>query len=107
MASFSEMASIANSGLFQSRVEYCLKKAAVAVMAEDAGTASHADRVTYAKKVIDGTASTAEAAKAVVTNSTLTASGDSDAANMGIVDSDLEFTINSMFNAFAGVANTV
>lgn len=104
MASFAEMASIAGSSLFQSRVEYCLKKAAVAVMAEDAATASHADRVTYAESVLGGTASVAEVAKAVVTNATLTASGDSDADNMGISDSDLEFTVNSMFNAFAGVA---
>lgn len=104
MASFAEMASIAGSDLFQSRVEYCLKKAAVAVMAEDAATANHADRVTYAKKVIGGEASVREAAKAVVTNATLTAAGDSDAADMGVSDGDLEFTVNSMFNAFAGVA---
>jgi len=104
MAGFAEMASIAASGQFQSRVEYCLKKAAVAVMAEDAGTTNHADRVTYATSVLEGGASVAEAAKAVVTNSTLTASGDSDATDMGITDSDLEFTVNSMFNALAGVA---
>ena len=104
MAGYQEMASIAASGQFKSRVEYCLKKAAVAVMAEDAGTASHADRVTYATKVLEGTGSVGEAAKAAVTNATLTASGDSDAADMGISDSDLEFTVNSMFNALAGVA---
>lgn len=104
MATYSEMASIAGSSQFQNRVEYCLKKAAVAVMAEDAGTTNHTDRVTYAVKVLDGSASVGEAAKAVVTNATLTASGDSSATNMGISDSDLEFTVNSMFNAFAGVS---
>ena len=104
MASFQEMASIAASGPFQARVEYCMKKAAVAVMAEDTGTASHAERVVYAKKVLDGTASVSEYSKAAVTNTTLTAAGDSDAADMGITDSELEYTINSMFNAFAGVA---
>lgn len=104
MADYVEMASIAMSSQFKQRVEYCLKKAAVAIMAEDAGTANHAERVVYANKVLDGTASVVEAAKAVVTNATLTASGDSDAANMGISDGDLEFTVNSMFNAFAGVS---
>ena len=73
-------------------------------MAEDAGTTNHAERVVYAINVLEGTASVGEAAKAVVTNATLTAAGDSDAADMGITDNDLEFTVNSMFNAFAGVA---
>jgi hypothetical protein len=104
MAGFAEMASIARSSLFQSRVEYCLKKAAIAVMAEDAATGNHAERVAYAKKVIDGTASVGEVSLAVVTNSTLTGNGNSSAADMGVSDGDLEFTVNSMFNAFAGVA---
>lgn len=104
MAGFSEMASIADSTLFQSRVKYCMNKAAVAVMAEEAATANHSERVVYAKKVLDGTASVSAYATAVVTNATITSEGDSDAADMGVSDGDLEFTVNSMFNAFAGVA---
>lgn len=104
MADYAEMASIAGSSAFQKRVEYCLQKAAIAIMAEDAATVNHAERVVYAKEVLAGTASVAQAAKAVVTNATLTASGDSGAANMGVSDGDLEFTVNSMVNAFAGVA---
>lgn len=105
MATFDVMAQIAANATFQGRVEYCLKKAAVAVMAEEAVTANHAERVVYAGKVLDGDASIVEAAKAVVTNATLTASGDIDAGPLfGISDGDLEFTVNSMFNALAGVA---
>ena len=105
MASFDEMMVIADTQTFQRRVEYCMKKAAVAVMAEDAGTTSHAERVVYAKTVLDGTASVAEYAAACVTNSTLTAAGDVDDPPLhGISDNDLEFTVNSMFNAMAGVA---
>ena len=105
MASFSDMSQIADRSITQRRVEYCLKKAAIAIMAEDAGTANHAERVVYANKVLEGTASISEACKAVVTNATLTAGGDLDAGPLfGISDNDLEFTVNSMVNALAGVS---
>jgi hypothetical protein len=105
MASFIEMAYIAEQPSTRSRVEYCLKKAAVAVMAEEANTASHAERVIFAKKVLAGEASIPNATLAAMTNSTITAAGAPNTApNFGVTDGDLEFTINSMFNAFAGVA---
>ena len=105
MASYDTMATIATQVAFLRRVEYCLKKSAVAVMAEDAQTANHAERVVYAKEVLDGTASVPEASSAVVTNSTLTTNGDLSAGPLfGISDSDLEFTVNSMYNALAGVS---
>lgn len=105
MASYNEMQLIAADANFQRRVLYCLKKAAVAVMAEDAETGNHAERVVYAKSVLEGTAGAAEAAKAIVTNSTITAGADpTTLPGFDISDGDLEFTVNSMFNAFAGVA---
>jgi hypothetical protein len=104
MASFYTMGKIADHQAFQARVCYCITKAAVAVMAEDAQTPNHAERVAYAKAVLSGAASVAEYSRAVVTNSTLTANGVDDPALFGISDGDLEFTVNSMFNAMAGVA---
>lgn len=105
MASYDTMLTIALQTAFLRRVEYCAKKAAVAVMAEDAGTTNHAERVVYAKSILEGDASLQEYAKAVVTNSTLTTNGDLDSPPLfGISDNDLEFTVNSMFNAMAGVA---
>jgi len=104
MASFHTMAKIAEHEAFLKRVQYCMHKAAVAVMAEDAGTASHADRVVYAKKILDGSASVQQYSRSVVTNATLTASGVDDPALFGVSDGDLEFTVDSMFNAMAGVA---
>jgi hypothetical protein len=105
MASFVEMTYIAGQPSIQARVEYCLKKAAVAVMAEAANTENHADRVVFAKKVLDGEAGITHATMAAMTNSTITAGGNPAAApNFGVSDGDLEFTVNSMFNAFAGVA---
>lgn len=107
MASFYEMAYIAEQPTTRARVEYCLKKAAVAVMAEAANTDSHAERVVFAKKVLAGEASITNAALAVMTNATITAAGETNTSpNYGVSDGDLEFTVNSMFNAFAGVALT-
>jgi len=105
MATYIVMADIAANPTFRKRVEYCMKKAAVAIMAEDAATANHAERVVYSSKILDGSASVAEYAKAVVTNATLTANGDiGSSPTHGISDGDLEFTVNSMINAMAGVA---
>lgn len=105
MASYLDMAYIAEQPSTRSRVEYCLKKAAVAVMAEEANTANHAERVVFAKKVLAGEANIQNATLATMTNSTITSNGAPNTApNFGISDNDLEFTVNSMFNAFAGVA---
>ena len=79
-----------------SHVRQCLCKAAVAVAAEDASaTAHHATRSAYAFAVLGNpTAAGTAAAFAVATNPGLTTTPS---------DSDLEFTVNSMFNALAGV----
>lgn len=105
MASFDEMATIAAHSTFLRRVQYAMKKAAVAVMSEVATTPNHTERVVYAKTILDGTASVPEFANAVVTNSTLTTNGDlGNTPTHNISDADLEFTVNSMFDAMAGVA---
>ena len=105
MATYAEQMWIADQSSSRSRVDFLMTKAAVAVMAEDASTDSHADRVVYAKKVLEGTASVPRYTVACVTNSTLVTNGDVAAPPLyGISDSDLEFTVNSLFNAMAGVA---
>ena len=105
MASFNEMMKIADTGTFRRRVEYAMKKVAIGVMAEDGATANHAERVVYASTVLNGTASVAQYANAVVTNATLTTNGNvENPPTHGISDVDLEFTVTSMFNAMAGVA---
>lgn len=87
---------VADERGFQQRVAFFLKKAAVAIMAEALSTAGHAERVVYAKTVLDGAASVEEATRNVVTNPTI------EAAGLAATDGDIEFTVNSMFNAFAG-----
>ncbi len=82
------------------KVKHEMQLAAIAVMAEDAVTASHAERVIYAKLILDGSASAEEYAIGVITNPTV---------NAHIIagtdyTSDLAFVVQSMFNAFAGVS---
>ena len=103
MASSTAVA-VAVNARFIERVGFYMKKAAVAVMSEDAGTVSHAERVVYADKIIAGTASVREYSLGVMTNATMEAAADPDIEGNGISDTDLEFTVNSMFNAYAGIA---
>jgi hypothetical protein len=83
---------------FQRKVKYYMQKAALAVLGEESTTKGHTERVAYAKKVLDGTASIYEFAVGVTTNSTIAAKLDAKSD----YDSDLEFVINSMFSDFAG-----
>lgn len=103
MADSISISRIARHPRFQDRVDFYMAKGAIAVMAESTGTTGHAARVTYAKSVLDGTASVLEHATAALTNATLTANADDTVDNHGITDSDLEFAVNEMWNAMSGV----
>lgn len=84
---------------FKAKIKYFMQKAAIAIIGEDGGTVGHAERLVYAKLVLAGTASVEEFAIGVATNSTI-----STAINGGSepTDNDIEFTVNSMINDFAG-----
>lgn len=90
---------IAGNEVYSRRVEYALYVAAVNVMSEDAGALEHAKRVTFATEVLSGRASIRSAVSASLTNPSLTSASNANA----ITDSDLQFTINSLFNALAGI----
>lgn len=85
---------------FQDRIKYFLTKSATAIIGEDSETAGHAERLIYAKQILSGEASVYEFAVGVVTNSTVAASI---AADTDPSDNDLEFTVNSLINDFAGI----
>jgi hypothetical protein len=91
--------SAANEVGFQRRVKYFMTKAAAAILGEDPLTENHAERVVYANKILDGTASVYEFAVAVATNSTIAANL---VAGTEPSDSDMEFTVNSFIDDFAG-----
>ena len=89
---------VARNADFQNRVKYFLQKASIAVMAEAVITVGHTLRLVYAGKVLAGTASESEATIAVLTNGTIATAG------FNATDNDLEFVVNSLFNALAGVS---
>lgn len=104
-ASAKDLMTIANNGTFQSRVQYYMESYALTVMAEANTVTSHATRVIYANKVLAGTASVVQYAIAVVTNSTIAAEASLAGTDFSIVDSDIAFQVNSIFNSMAGVSN--
>jgi len=93
--------STANDEGYQRRVKYYMSQAAIEVLAEDGATASHAERVTYANKILDGTASVYEFAVASVTNSTVATAID---GGQDVTDNDLSYVVKTeMYNAMAGI----
>jgi len=99
---------IANDTNFQKRVKYALQSAALGVMAEAGNVTSHAARVIYAKLVLSGSANVFEVSVGVLNNSTIASEAEITVPASGsfsIPDSDIQFAVNSDFNAFAGVAN--
>ena len=85
---------------FAGKVKHEMQLAAIAIMAEAAETANHADRILYAKKILDGEASITEFCIGVLTNSTVKAHVIAGTD----YTSDLAFVVQSMFNAFAGIS---
>lgn len=108
MASVHDLMSIARDPNFQDRIKYSLQQSALDVMAEAGNVTGHALRVTFAGRVLAGTVDIFQVAISVLNNSTIAAEANVAlpiGAAFGIPDSDLPFTVNSLFNAFAGVAN--
>jgi len=89
-----------NNNEFQDKVKYEMQTAAIAIMAEVATTDNHAERIIYAKTILDGSASVKEFCIGVLTNTSIK-------TKVGAgqdYTSDLAFVISSMFNAFAGIS---
>ena len=104
--SFDGIATIAADSGFQGRCLHALMTAAVNVMAEVNTTAGHPQRLAFARQVIGGSVSLLYVAHAVLTNTTISA--ESNAATVpdfGIPDGDIQFSVNSLFNAFAGLGS--
>lgn len=102
MATFNQLAQIAVSPTFQSRVQYAMNAAAVAVYAETP-PANHAARAAYATKVANGSFNLSAASYAVLTNSTIGAEAVlTTTPDNAIPDSDIQFAVNSIWNLLAG-----
>lgn len=82
---------------FQAKVRGALVEAAVAVMAEDTSTTGHAIRKAYAVAALGNPVDAGKLMTyGVCTNASIAADGSA-------TDNDIKFTVNSMFNAYAGV----
>ena len=104
-ASALTMRAITRESIFQDRITFLAVKAAIAVMAELNTVTNHAERVVYAKKILDGSANMDLYTLAVATNSTIqNEATQTPADGFNVPDADIEFAVNSLFDAMAGVA---
>lgn len=86
---------------FLARVEHFMVKGAVAIVGEGA-VAGHTERLAYALTILGGTADVLQMARGVMTNSTILTNTAADGGTSSVTDSDLEFTVNSLLNDYAG-----
>ena len=81
----------------QRKIRYYFAKAAVAVVAEDGGTTNHAERMVFAGDILYGTIADKTLTWPIMTNATIAGKIASDTD----YTSDIEFVVNSMYDAFA------
>lgn len=115
MASLSDLGKIANDFGFQMRCMQAAAVAAEAVMMESAQTTSHTQRIGYAIGILNSTVTPISIARGILTNPTISqeaaipALDEPDptkaAPGYNIADGDIQFTMNSIFNALAGISN--
>lgn len=102
-ATFSDFGAIAKDANFQQRVSYALLVAAVNVYAESTGTAGHPARLAFAKNVFLGSYNINNVCLMVLTNATIAAEAVlATTPGFAIPDSDIQFTVNSLWNDLAG-----
>lgn len=103
-ATFSDLGAIARDVNFTSRVNYAMTVAAVNVYAEAGSTNGHPARSAFAVRVLNGQFNIAFVCLAVLTNATI--AGEAVLATtpgFAIPDGDIQFSVNSLWNALAGV----
>ena len=89
------------SGLLKAKFIGACLVAAYAIVNEDGGAENHANRLTWANAVLNGTISEVEAKAmqhlryAIASNATLQSAGDA------ATDNDVQFIVNSQINTFA------
>lgn len=102
MASFDTLLSVAGNNAYQQRVKYAMAVAAVNVYAEASSTTGHQSRAILAADVISGRhGDYAAVALVTLTNATLASEATTTPPDFGIPDGDLQFTVNSLWNALA------
>ena len=88
---------------FKEKVHYYMVKASIAIMNEAAETEHHVKRVDLANRILRGSFPVESYGLGVMTNTTI--KGHIDAGTS--YESDVEFVVNSLFNAYSGASNEV
>jgi hypothetical protein len=102
MADYNDRVVYSENGEFRGRISYAMKKAALDVRAE-APSGDTAKRQALATRILDGAENMNQWAVAVTTNATIGAAIDANPTAPVIPDADIQFTVESLYNAFAGV----
>lgn len=93
--SFTDANTLALTPAFIERVRLAVVTAAINVAAEDTATPGHARRAEYARYALGDSAHVAaQFAFGVASNPVITAAS---------TDNDIQFTVNAIWNAFAGI----
>lgn len=101
MATYSTLGFIATLTDLQNRVGIAMSSAAVAIYNESNTVTGHTARAAYATKVLNGNYNLPAVCLAVLINSTIQSEAQNIAGN-NILDSDIQFQVNSIWNALAG-----
>jgi len=109
-----DLVSISTDTRFQNRVNFYLQQSAINVVAESTSTANHPLRVAFAKSIITGTLiipfsqsnnlNLQRYAIEVLTNSSIAAEATLIGPDFGIPDGDIQFAVQTLFNAWSGVS---
>ena len=91
-----------NNPHFVARVRHFNIKAAIAVVGELGTTPGHTERLAWANKVLGSQFDDLQMARGVMTNATILTATSATGATDGVTDADLEFTVNSLVNDYAG-----
>jgi hypothetical protein len=102
MADYDDLIKIAGNSGFQDRIKYALTQSAISVYNEASSSTGHIPRLAYATGIIAGNYNLGPAALAVLTNATIAAEATlSSAPDFAIPDTDIQFAVNSLWNALA------
>jgi len=104
---FFESTKLADADKFQRRVLYALLTSSKNIMAEPANVTNHADRAAFAEKVINTPSQyVLSVSQIVTTNVAIDAvlNKETGAYETTASDPDIQFTVDSLFNALAGVS---
>jgi hypothetical protein len=102
MTTYSTLGQITNQPDFQNRVAIAMASAANNIYSEVGTTPGHAARAVFATKVLTGNYNLAAACLSVLVNASIQAEANASSSGNGIPDTDIQFQVNSMWNALAG-----